>query len=99
MWRKYLLPVTLTLWVISDVISGTTSNSGPRRDGLTQLEYWRDFKIGPDETDFIIGPDETASVSPILLSMMCAYCRQQGNQPCIDRICSRTTVERGSAVA
>ncbi|XP_046562994.1 uncharacterized protein LOC124271874 isoform X8 [Haliotis rubra] len=99
MWRKYLLPVTLTLCVISDVISGQIHHSEPRRARLRQLDYRRDFTIGPDETDFIIGPDETASVSPILLSMMCAYCRQQGNQPCIDRICSRTTVERGSAVA
>ncbi|XP_046562986.1 uncharacterized protein LOC124271874 isoform X1 [Haliotis rubra] len=121
MWRKYLLPVTLTLCVISDVISGQIHHSEPRRARLRQLDYRRDFTIGPDETDFIIGPDETdfsfrailrdmdiqipvdqrrpTSVSPILLSMMCAYCRQQGNQPCIDRICSRTTVERGSAVA
>ncbi|XP_046562995.1 uncharacterized protein LOC124271874 isoform X9 [Haliotis rubra] len=99
MWRKYLLLVTLTLCVISDGISGRDSNSGPRRGRLMQLDYRRDFIIGPDETDFTIGPDERAKVSPILLSQMCAYCRQQGNQPCIDRICSRTTVERGSAVA
>ncbi|XP_046562989.1 uncharacterized protein LOC124271874 isoform X4 [Haliotis rubra] len=112
MWRKYLLLVTLTLCVISDGISGRDSNSGPRRGRLMQLDYRRDFIIGPDETDFSfrailrdmdiqipVDPRIPTKVSPILLSQMCAYCRQQGNQPCIDRICSRTTVERGSAVA
>ncbi|XP_046562997.1 uncharacterized protein LOC124271874 isoform X11 [Haliotis rubra] len=59
MWRKYLLPVTLTLCVISDVISGQIHHSEPRRARLRQLDYRRDFTIGPDETDFIIGPDET----------------------------------------
>ncbi|XP_067658782.1 uncharacterized protein [Haliotis asinina] len=52
MWRKYLLPVTLTLCVISDVISGTNPNSGPGRNRLTELDYRRDFVIGPHETDF-----------------------------------------------
>ncbi|XP_046562992.1 uncharacterized protein LOC124271874 isoform X7 [Haliotis rubra] len=103
MWRKYLLLVTLTLCVISDGISGRDSNSGPRRGRLMQLDYRRDFSFRAilRDMDIQIPVDQRrpTSVSPILLSMMCAYCRQQGNQPCIDRICSRTTVERGSAVA
>ncbi|XP_067658781.1 uncharacterized protein [Haliotis asinina] len=92
MWRKYLLPVTLTLCVISDVISGTNPNSGPGRNRLTELDYRRDFVIGPHETDVQIPVDYNPTVlNPILLSMMCAYCREHRIQSCIDRICSRTT--------
>ncbi|XP_046360051.1 uncharacterized protein LOC124137686 isoform X1 [Haliotis rufescens] len=39
-------------------------------------------------SDTSVTARKTGHFGSLLLSMRCAFCRRQGNQPCIDRVCS-----------
>ncbi|XP_071109589.1 uncharacterized protein [Haliotis cracherodii] len=57
------------------------------------MERQRQFRPNQDTSVTRRRIDDTLrpKVTPVLLSMMCAFCRRHGHRACIVRVCSRTT--------
>ncbi|XP_046360052.1 uncharacterized protein LOC124137686 isoform X2 [Haliotis rufescens] len=76
MMKRYVLSVAMALCVIGDFIPGFGSS--------------RVMAVIPKQgiSDTSVTARKTGHFGSLLLSMRCAFCRRQGNQPCIDRVCS-----------